>query len=101
MLRALAVFYSLVLPIRRGAGDRTRSNYTIPYALAFVVFMRARRVLRIETRLTDWLGRISYSIYLFHPIVFQPIYLWLMRQPAGFAVAHAASRGLSRRESRC
>jgi peptidoglycan/LPS O-acetylase OafA/YrhL len=47
---------------------------------------------RIETKLTDWLGRISYSIYLFHPIVFQPIYLWLMGQPFGspFRTEHLA-----------
>jgi peptidoglycan/LPS O-acetylase OafA/YrhL len=32
---------------------------------------------------TDWLGRISYSTYLFHVIVFMAIEWWLLRQPAG------------------
>ena len=82
MLRALAVFYALVLPIGAVLATHAQS-YTIPYALALVIFLLGTRVWRIQTRLTDWLGRISYSIYLFHPIVFQPIYLWLMQQPAG------------------
>ena len=38
------------------------------------------RVVRIETRLTDWLGRISYSIYLFHVIVIMAIEWWLLRR---------------------
>ena len=37
--------------------------------------------MRIETRVTDWLGRISYSIYLFHVIVFLGMEWWLLRQP--------------------
>jgi peptidoglycan/LPS O-acetylase OafA/YrhL len=80
-LRALALFYIAVLPISAGLAIHTAFNYALPYAVAFVVFIAGTTVLRIETRLTDWLGRISYSIYLFHPIVFQPVYLWLIRQP--------------------
>ena len=81
MLRLLAAFYVLVLPIGAALATHALQSYTISYALAVVVFVLGTRVVRIETRLTDWLGRISYSIYLFHPIVFQPIYLWLMLQP--------------------
>jgi peptidoglycan/LPS O-acetylase OafA/YrhL len=81
MLRLLAAFYVLVLPIGAALATHAPQAYAISYALAVVVFVLGTRVVRIETRLTDWLGRISYSIYLFHPIVFQPIYLWLMQQP--------------------
>ena len=42
---------------------------------------RRHRVARVETRLTDWLGRISYSIYLLHPVVAELIYLALLREP--------------------
>ena len=81
-LRGLAIFYVAVLPAVVVLAIHKPFNYAVPYAIAFAVFIAGTTVLRIETRLTDWLGRISYSIYLFHPIVFQPVYLWLMRQPA-------------------
>ena len=64
------------------------------YSIGFLIFLVGTRFVRIETRLTDWLGRISYSIYLFHVIVFLAIEWWLLRQPRGIAVAHAACRRL-------
>ena len=79
----LGMFYLVVLPLGASIAGKPLPNYTVSYALAFLVFIGGTRFLRIETRLTDWLGRISYSIYLFHPIVFQPIYLWLLTQPTG------------------
>jgi len=82
-LWSLALFYIAVLPIAATLAIHRLPNYTIPYAIGFVVFLVGTGVLRIETRLTDWLGRISYSVYLFHPIVFQPVLMWLMRQPVG------------------
>jgi peptidoglycan/LPS O-acetylase OafA/YrhL len=84
-LRGLAVFYVAVLPLAATLAIHKLHNYTVPYAIGFLVFIAGTTVARIETRLTDWLGRISYSIYLFHPIVFQPIYLWLMEQPVASA----------------
>jgi len=39
------------------------------------------RYVRLQTRLTDWLGRVSYSIYLLHPIVAELIYLRLVSLP--------------------
>jgi peptidoglycan/LPS O-acetylase OafA/YrhL len=81
VLRGLAIFYALVLPIGATLAIRSLPNYTVSYALGFIVFIAGTRFVRIETRLTDWIGRISYSIYLFHPVVLQPIYLWLMGKP--------------------
>lgn len=81
VLRGLGIFYALILPVGATLVIRSLPNYTVSYAIAFVVFIVGTRFLRIETRLTDWLGRISYSIYLFHPIIYQPICLWLMQQP--------------------
>lgn len=56
-------------------------NAAISYALGLLLFIVGTTAVRIATRLTDWLGRISYSIYLFHPVVFQPILWWLLQQP--------------------
>ena len=84
-LWTLAVFYIVVLPVAATLAIHRTPNYTSPYAIAFVVFLVGTSVLRIETRLTDWLGRISYSVYLFHPIVFQPVLMWLLLQPAASA----------------
>jgi peptidoglycan/LPS O-acetylase OafA/YrhL len=83
VLRGLGIFYAFVLPIGATLVIRSLPNYTVSYALGFLVFIAGTRYLRVETRLTDWLGRISYSIYLFHPIILQPIFLWLLRQPIG------------------
>ena len=80
LLRALGAFYLLVLPVAATLAIRV-PNYTIAYALGFAIFIAGTRFVRIETRLTDWLGRISYSIYLFHAVVFEAIYLILLRQP--------------------
>lgn len=84
-LVALGVFFVVALPMMAGLAIHKAITYTIPYAIAFVVFLLGTGELRIETRTTDWLGRISYSIYLFHPIVFEAILLALVRQPAGSA----------------
>ncbi len=81
ILKALAIFYALALPAGALLAVHKVPTYTIAYALGFLVFVAGTRVVRVETALTDWLGRISYSIYLLHPIVAELLYLWLLRQP--------------------
>jgi peptidoglycan/LPS O-acetylase OafA/YrhL len=44
--------------------------------------------LRVQNGVMAWLGRISYSIYLFHHVVMVPIAIWLGGE------SHAAFRGL-------
>jgi peptidoglycan/LPS O-acetylase OafA/YrhL len=82
LLRALGVLFVVALPVGASLATDSRVIYATAYAIAFVVFLAGMRFVRIETKLTDWLGRISYSIYLFHPIVFEPIYVWLLGKPA-------------------
>ena len=53
------------------------------YVIGFAIFLAGTRIVRIETRVTDWLGRISYSTYLFHVIVFMAIEWWLLQQAQG------------------
>lgn len=55
----------------------------ISSGVGFAVFIVGTRWLRVSTRLTDWLGQISYSIYLFHPVVFMALWWLLTRQPIG------------------
>jgi peptidoglycan/LPS O-acetylase OafA/YrhL len=78
----VGVLYVLALPAASIAIGKSLPIYTVSYAIGVLVFIAGTRFVRIETRVTDWLGRISYSIYLFHPIVFQPIFVWLMTRPA-------------------
>jgi peptidoglycan/LPS O-acetylase OafA/YrhL len=80
--KALAIFYALALPIGATLAAHKVPAYTVAYALGFIVFVAGTRFVRVEARLTDWLGRVSYSVYLLHPIVAELIYLWLLRQPA-------------------
>jgi peptidoglycan/LPS O-acetylase OafA/YrhL len=81
---ALLAGYVVVLPLlawMTSAGLIVSWLWT--YMIGFAIFIAGTRFVRIETRLTDWLGRISYSIYLFHVIVFMTIEWWLLRQPEG------------------
>lgn len=43
---------------------------TIPYSIAILLFIVGTRLVRLEFPPLPWLGLISYSIYLFHPVVF-------------------------------
>ena len=82
---ALLVFYLLVFPICASLARGTLQNYPVSDALGVAIFLLGTTVLRLQTRLTDWLGTISYSIYLFHFGVYYPLFWWLMQQPAGSA----------------
>ncbi|MEO7433766.1 MAG: acyltransferase, partial [Dokdonella sp.] len=76
---ALLAVYTFALPIvglvRVGLG----TSPWVPCAIGFWLFVIGTRWVRVSTRLTDWLGRISYSIYLLHPIVFMALLWWLSR----------------------
>lgn len=81
---ALILVYCIAL-LPLGTFLATGWHYTEPmtYAIGALIFLGGTRLVRIETRATDWLGAISYSIYLFHSIVFLAIEWWIYRQPAG------------------
>jgi peptidoglycan/LPS O-acetylase OafA/YrhL len=86
LLAAMVVCYVVLLPLAALIAKGPRNSEPATYAIGFLIFLAGTRVVRIETRLTDWLGRISYSIYLFHVIIFLTIEWWLLRkQPAGSA----------------
>ena len=81
MLWGLLVAYVIAVPALSFASSGYMRNTMATYVIGFAIFLLGTLVVRIETRLTDWLGRISYSIYLFHTIVFISIEWWLLRQP--------------------
>lgn len=83
LLRALTGFLLVILPAGAIWALGPYNNYVVSVALGLLLFIVGTRWLRIESRLTDWLGGISYSIYLFHLPVYYPIYWWLLQQPAG------------------
>jgi peptidoglycan/LPS O-acetylase OafA/YrhL len=51
-----------------GFGE-TWYRYLLSYAAALIIFMIFTTWIRVENRAFSYLGRISYSVYLFHPIV--------------------------------
>jgi peptidoglycan/LPS O-acetylase OafA/YrhL len=56
-------------------------NWGVAYGL-FLVFLEARRLRLPEVAL--WLGRVSYSVYLFHPLVL--VWLIFLAAPAWLAL---------------
>lgn len=63
------------------------STWFSPYVVAPVLFWVWIAWLRIRARPLAWLGRISYSIYLFHLVVATPLVWWVTRE------GNAALRG--------
>lgn len=51
-------------------------KFLASHALGLLLFLAIAPCRRLNSRLGAWLGEISYSLYLFHPVVFYPIY-WL------------------------
>lgn len=82
ILWGLFLLYVAILPVLARTSSAYMYNTMLTYIAGFAIFVVGTSIARIETRLTDWLGRISYSIYLFHSIVFLAAEWWLLRQPA-------------------
>ena len=81
LLGALIVYYVFVLPLGAVIVRGLFNNYFVATALGLLLFLTGIRLPQLGTRLLAWLGRISYSIYLFHVPVYLPLYWWLSRQP--------------------
>lgn len=60
-------------------GDFTYFKTPLLQLIAVLIFIAGCTICRLETKLSSYLGEISYSLYLFHPVVFYPIffYFWL------------------------
>lgn len=55
-----------------GFGE-TWYRYTISYYTAMSLILILTTVLKLQNRFFSWLGRISYSVYLFHSVVFKMV----------------------------
>jgi peptidoglycan/LPS O-acetylase OafA/YrhL len=65
--------------------------FTIPVSLGLGLFILLSTKLKFNHRFSNWLGEISYSMYLFHPIVFYTLFVLLRdRRLPWLADAHLA-----------
>jgi peptidoglycan/LPS O-acetylase OafA/YrhL len=76
----IAFFFVVLYPIAVWMIGYSRA-YSLGYSLGVLLFIVGTRVIRIEWRPLAWLGVISYSIYLFHPVVFSPVLHWMRHLP--------------------
>lgn len=54
-------------------------KFLASHALGIALFLSLAPCRRLASRFGAWLGKISYSIYLFHPAVFYPLYWYAGR----------------------
>jgi len=64
-------------------GDHLALKPQLTYLTAVAIFVLCTRVHQPTNRIGAYLGKISYSIYLFHPVVFYPLFIyWFPYSPA-------------------
>ncbi len=83
LLGCLLVYYLIVFPAGAIWVHGLFHNYAVSGALGLLLFVVGTSIVRVKTLVTDKVGAISYSIYLFHLVVYYPIFWWLQRQPLG------------------
>jgi peptidoglycan/LPS O-acetylase OafA/YrhL len=81
-VRALFACHAIVFPLAALLAFGTQGRLALASEIAVLLFVAGTSATPLRSALTDWLGRISYSIYLFHPVVFMSLLWWLGRQPA-------------------
>lgn len=68
----LVLFAAELLPL---AYSNKILKLSIPLAIGVGLFVLLSTKLKIENKLCTWLGEISYSMYLFHPLVFYSLFV--------------------------
>lgn len=86
-VKLYAIIYFLVIPVvsilayNKDMGfNESWYKYTITYYLGMIIFLILGKY-QISSRFTEYLGKISYSVYLFHPIVIAILELVDFRTP--------------------
>lgn len=80
-LWGLLAFYLAAFPLLSTWAAKLPWQLTVPYSIGVAIFVLGMTVVRITHPVMAWLGRISYSIYLFHAAVFYPMLWLLLRLP--------------------
>ena len=62
--------------------------HTLPYSIAILLFIVGTRLVRLEFPPLPWLGLVSYSIYLFHPVVFNTLLRIVVSSPRDSWLRH-------------
>ena len=65
----IALFLVAIYPLVFTFGIGVPSVHSVSYALGVLLFIVGTQIVRIEFPPMPWLGTISYSIYLLHPVV--------------------------------
>jgi peptidoglycan/LPS O-acetylase OafA/YrhL len=91
-VRVLFACHVLVFPFAALLAFGAQGRIALSYAIAVLLFAGGVSLFPLRTRITDWLGRISYSIYLFHPVVFMSL-LWCLGRQAVDAWWRTQHRG--------
>lgn len=68
-------------------GGGASFDKAFPVSLGLGLFVLGTTVCKIRVRFLGWLGLCSYSIYLFHPVVFNLQLRWLTASPAVRAIS--------------
>jgi peptidoglycan/LPS O-acetylase OafA/YrhL len=77
----VAAFFIVIYPLLFTGLLGIDSGFTTGYSLGVLLFIVGTRFVRIEWRPLAWIGLVSYSIYLLHPVVHSPILHWLVHLP--------------------
>lgn len=92
LFNGLIAYYLMVFPVGAIWARGPFNNYVVSSALGLLIFIAGTMFVRLRSRAMQWLGAISYSIYLFHVVVLFVGLWWLLRQPEGsiWRVQHMA-----------
>ncbi|MDD5034218.1 MAG: hypothetical protein PHE55_05620, partial [Methylococcaceae bacterium] len=67
--------------------DENLLHFSGGYGIGILVFVVGSVMIRVRNSAMVWLGTISYSIYLFHPVVFYTLLWWVrMQAPPSLSV---------------